>query len=149
MHFIFILKHPRRFNNFRNLFFNTENMKQRTYNFLFRRERFPTICAAIYRDPRCNTLRARFILRRWLRKRKRRVCVVLLLRQNSKDFLWRVTNWRSGVVDLERRSIPQKDKLRMSDVNWLNTFARENALREYWTFLRKIANFPTFPKKYF
>lgn len=52
------------------------------------------------------------------------MCVVLLLRQNSKDFLWRITNWRSGVVDLERRSIPQKDMLRMSDVNWLNTFAR-------------------------
>lgn len=52
-----------------------------------------------------------------------------LLRQSYKNFL-RVANWRSGVVDLERRLIPQKDILRMNDVNWLNTFPWEHAPSE-------------------
>lgn len=81
----------------------------------------------------CDTRRARFVLWVPIAKEENSACVVPLLRRSSKDFL-RVANSRSGVVDLERRLIPQKDILRMNDVNWLNTFPRENASSELGLF---------------
>lgn len=47
------------------------------------------------RSSRCNTWRARFVLRRRLRKRKWCAYVVLLLRQSCEDFLRRVAR-RTG-----------------------------------------------------
>lgn len=75
-----------------------------------------------------TTLRGRFVLWRRLRKRKRRARVPLPS-LSCKDFFFAE---RSELVircgrPRKEVSIPQKDILHMSDVNWLNTFPRENA----------------------